>query len=98
MESAGSGEIGEVLHLAKSGRLVIRLRQGVAAKPGQMLIDEGGKKIGKIVELLGPVRAPYASVMPLADRVGKLAGAKVYDGGFSERKHRDSSRLRKRSR
>ena len=98
MELARSGEMGEILHLAKSGRLIIRIRQGVAPRAGQLLLDNAGKRIGKIVELIGPVSAPYASVMPLSDRANKLTGLKVYDGGFSERTTRGVRPTHKRGR
>ena len=86
MESTRAGEIGEVLHLAKSGRIIVKVRQGAAANPGQLLVDATGRRVGKVVELLGPVRAPYASVIPLTDKPSRLAGSKVFDGGMAERK------------
>ena len=75
--------MGEIIHLAKSGRLVVKVRDGALPKPGQMLLDGAGKRIGKVVELMGPVRAPYASVIPMIDKPGRLPGTKVYDGGFA---------------
>ena len=61
-------QVGVLSHQAKSGRLIIRLSKEV--KPGVVLLDEGGRKLGRIVELIGPVRAPYASVAALG-RAGK---------------------------
>ncbi|MGI0019878.1 MAG: H/ACA ribonucleoprotein complex subunit GAR1 [Nitrososphaera sp.] len=76
------GEIGEIMHLAKSGRLIVKLNaQGAGIKPGELLVDAAGRRVGKIVELLGPVSAPYASVIPMTDRTARLAGAKVFAGG-----------------
>ncbi|MEO9362649.1 MAG: Gar1/Naf1 family protein [Nitrososphaera sp.] len=76
------GEIGEVMHLAKSGRLIVKLNvAGKGIRPGEVLIDSAGRRVGKIVELIGPVSAPYASVIPMTDRTARLTGAKVFAGG-----------------
>ena len=63
------------MHQAKSGRLIIRLTREV--RPGVSLLDGNGKKLGKIMELLGPVRAPYASLAVVSSRLGK-AGDPVF--------------------
>ncbi len=76
------GEIGEVIHLAKSGRLIVKLNvAGVSIKAGELLVDGSGKRVGKVAELLGPISAPYASVIPMTDRTSKLVGAKIFSGG-----------------
>lgn len=80
----GVGEvIGEVMHLAKSGRLIVKLKAPSGAKPGELLTDGAGRRVGKIIELIGPVSAPYASVIPMTDRTARLVGAKVFSGGSS---------------
>jgi RNA-binding protein len=70
-------EIGEVLHKAKSGRLIIKL--GTRVEPGSVLLDVKGRKAAKVVELIGPVVNPYASAIPASDREGK-DGQKLYSG------------------
>jgi len=45
-----------------------------------ILLDEKGRKLGKVVELMGPVRAPYASVVPATSRAGK-AGDPAFVAG-----------------
>jgi len=72
-------EVGEVLHIAKSGRLIVKLTQKV--NPGDVLVDAKGKKVAKVVELIGSVKLPYASAIPLTDRIKKYVGTKVYRGG-----------------
>ena len=59
-------EVGEVLHRARSGRLIIRLNGRV--EPGSVLLDSKGRKAAKVVELIGPVSRPYASAAPASDR------------------------------
>ena len=52
---------------------------------GDILLDAKGKKVAKVIEIIGPVDAPYASTVALADRVKKYIGSKVY---LKERKRR----------
>ena len=83
------GEIGEILHLAKSGRLIVKLSTaGAGIRPGELLVDAAGKRVGKVSELIGPVSAPYASVIPMTDRTARLVGAKVFAGGQAPRLHK----------
>ncbi len=72
-------EVGEILHIAKSGRVIIKLSQKV--NTGEVLVDSKGKKVARVVELMGPVRAPYASAVPMTDRIKKYVGTKIYKGG-----------------
>lgn len=76
-------ELGEVMHLSKSGRIIVRLQKdGKQIKSGgQLLVDASGKRIGKVIEVIGPVKAPYASVAPFTDRIKKIIGTNVFDGG-----------------
>ena len=68
--------VGEVLHLASSGRVIIKLTKPV--RDGQLLIDETGRKIAKVSEMIGPVDAPYASAAPLTNNIQKYIGKKVF--------------------
>ncbi len=72
-------EVGEISHIAKSGRVIIKLSQKVDS--GEVLVDSKGKKVARVVELIGPVRAPYASAVPMTDRITKYVGTKIYKGG-----------------
>ncbi|MBI2183820.1 MAG: hypothetical protein HYU39_02550 [Thaumarchaeota archaeon] len=69
-------KIGEVLHLAKSGSLIIKALGEV--HQGAILVDEKGRKIGKVVETIGPVKSPYLSVTLLTDKNKKMQGSKVF--------------------
>ena len=81
------------MHLAKSGRLIVKLNAAGAesVKAGGLLIDGSGRRVGKVAELLGPVKTPYASVITMTDRTSRLVGSKVFGGGFAK-KPRDRSR------
>jgi rRNA processing protein Gar1 len=73
--------IGEVIHLAGSGRFVVKLFEaGFRVRSGEILYDESGRRTGKVIETIGPVSAPYASVLPLIDRPKKAVGAKLFSG------------------
>jgi len=76
-------EVGEILHIAKSGRVIVKLSQKVNS--GDILVDSKGKKVARVVELIGPVKAPYASAIPMTDRISKLVGTKMYRGGGRKR-------------
>jgi len=69
-------EVGRVLHLASSGRVIIRLSKII--DEGQILCDEKSAKIAKVTELIGPVSQPFASAIPLTNNVRKITGKKVF--------------------
>ena len=69
-------EVGEIMHLANSGRVIIKL--SIEIKEGQLLCNESNQKIAKVTELIGPVRNPYASAIPLTNNLKKITGMKVF--------------------
>jgi RNA-binding protein len=70
-------KVGVVLHLAKSGRLIVK-SSVIDIKVGTILYDIKGKRVAKVAEVFGPVKEPYLSCIPLTDRVKKLEGQEVY--------------------
>ena len=88
------GAIGEVIHLAKSGRVILKLYgSSHQVKTGEVLVDENGRRVGKVIEMLGPVASAYASVSPLTDRANRLVGTKMFSSGmFSHRIDSDTKR------
>ncbi|MEM2883050.1 MAG: Gar1/Naf1 family protein [Nitrososphaerales archaeon] len=70
-------KVGLVLHLAKSGRLIVKATTS-NIKVGAIIIDANGRKVAKVAEVFGQVKAPYLSCIPLSDRVKKLEGKEVY--------------------
>ena len=71
-------EVGIILHQAKSGRLIVRLSKHV--QPGSVILDERGRKLGTVMELLGPTRSPYASVALATSKSGR-ADDRAYING-----------------
>lgn len=69
-------KLGQVLHQAKSGNLIVKTE--TLLKPSISVFDTSGKKIGFVIETFGPVSSPYVSVKPTTDRVRKLVGEQLY--------------------
>ena len=69
-------EVGEIIHLASSGRVIVRLSK--ILKEGQILCDEKSSKVAKVTEMIGPVAKPYASAIPLTNSVKKYVGKKSF--------------------
>ena len=69
-------EIGEILHLASSGRVIIQLSEKVPE--GQILCDKRGTKVAKVMEMIGPVGKPLASAAPLTNNIKRYSGQSVY--------------------
>ena len=69
-------EVGEILHLANSGRVIVRLSKVI--KEGQVLCDKNSQKIGRVTELIGPINRPFASAIPLTNNLKKINGMKVF--------------------
>ena len=69
-------EVGEVLHIANSGRVIVRLSKEI--KEGQVLCDKNNQKIGRVTELIGPIKNPFASAIPLTNNLKKISGVKVF--------------------
>ncbi len=71
-------QVGVLEHQAKSGRLIVKLSREV--RPGVFLIDGDRRRIGKVIELIGPVKAPYASLAVVSSRLGKAGDPAFVEG------------------
>jgi len=71
-------QVGVLMHRAKSGRLVVKLSREV--RPGAFLFDKEKRKLGKVIELIGPVRAPYASIAVVSSRTGNAGDPAFVEG------------------
>jgi len=87
-------EVGEILHLATSGRVIVRLSKTVVQD--QILCDENSTKVAKVTELIGPVAKPYASAMSLTNNIKKFVGKKMFAFEIpSAKKHKENRRKQK---
>ena len=64
------------MHLAASGRVIIQLSKELVE--GQILCDENGTRVAKVMEMIGPVKKPFASAMPLTNSIKKYIGKSVF--------------------
>ena len=64
------------MHIANSGRVIVRLSKEI--KEGQVLCDKNNQKIGRVTELIGPIKNPFASAIPLTNNLKKISGVKVF--------------------
>tara|TARA_B100001013_G_C24212013_1_gene285677 strand:- start:162 stop:392 length:231 start_codon:yes stop_codon:yes gene_type:complete len=72
--------IGSILHLSKSGRFIIKSDQksDQEVEIGMWILDKNGKKIAKVHEVIGSVKSPYISAIPLEKHITKVIGKAVY--------------------
>jgi RNA-binding protein len=72
-------ELGTILHVARSGRIIIRVNTDSSKiKSTGVLVDSSGLRIGRILEIFGPVFSPYASVLPSRNKFAGIIGKKVF--------------------
>ena len=64
------------MHLAGSGRVIIQLSDTLSE--GVILCDEKGTRVAKVMELIGPVKRPFASATPLTNNIKKYIGKAVF--------------------
>ncbi len=69
-------EVGEILHLAGSGRVIIELSTELVE--GVILCDKKGDRIAKVNEMIGPIKRPFASATPLTNNIKKYVGKNVF--------------------
>tara|TARA_Y100000310_G_scaffold32794_1_gene31048 strand:- start:232 stop:492 length:261 start_codon:yes stop_codon:yes gene_type:complete len=69
-------EVGEIMHIASSGRVIVKLSQDTNHE--KILCDEKGVRLARISELIGPVSMPYASATSLTNNIKKFVGKKVF--------------------
>ena len=70
--------LGKVLHLSKSGNLLLRLEQYPVPMIGAQVCDYKIRSVGVVNNILGPVKTPYVSVKPVANVDGALVGRVLY--------------------
>ena len=87
-------EVGEILHLAASGRVIIQLSDELSE--GVILCDQKGTRVAKVMELIGPVRRPFASASPLTNNIKKHIGKSVFATEYSPATTQKKIRRRKK--
>ena len=82
------------MHLAGSGRVIIQLSKELVE--GQILTDAKGTRVAKVMELIGPVRRPFASASPLTNNIKKYIGKNVFADDKSPANTKKKNRRRKK--
>jgi len=59
---------------------------------GVILVDSKGRRFGRVAEVIGPVRTPYASCIPLTDKVSRGSEAKLFVIGEGDKSGRSRTR------
>ena len=74
-------KLGKVSHLTHRGPV---LRAEHVPGLGGAVFDEAGERVGSVLDLFGPVAAPYAVIKPVRGltraRLGELVGRALYMG------------------
>ena len=70
--------LGKVLHLSKSGNLILRLEQNPVPTIVAQVCDYKLRNIGLVNNILGPVKGPYVSVKSTTSVEGTLEGRVLY--------------------
>ncbi|MET1102005.1 MAG: Gar1/Naf1 family protein, partial [Pyrodictiaceae archaeon] len=66
-------KLGEVLHVAKNGYIVIKLEVGDKLPPlGVKVYDEYHRELGQLFDIIGPTKQPYGVVKPADKSVREL--------------------------
>ncbi len=57
--------LGYFLHVSSSGRIIAKLTLPRPPRIGTKVFNSQGRFIGRITDVIGPVRAPYVVIKPL---------------------------------
>jgi len=74
----GLRRIGKVLHVMKSGDLILRSDSDFAPRIGDRVYDPNLREVGVVADVFGPVSSPYVAVRPLVDDPTPLVGKILY--------------------
>jgi RNA-binding protein len=61
--------LGYFLRISPSGRIIVKLSTPSPPRLGSKVFSSRGELIGVVVDVIGPVKAPYAVVKPVKQEV-----------------------------
>ncbi len=70
--------LGYFIHITASGKILVKLTVPRPPRLGSRVFDRNGRYIGRVVDIIGPVRSPYVLVKPI-----KESNLEPYDILFS---------------
>jgi len=68
--------LGLILHVTPSRNVIAKIEN--IPRIGETVVDENLKPVGKVLDILGPVSSPYATIAPMIRDPEKLANKTVY--------------------
>jgi len=69
-------KIGRILHYTKYKLFVVEASEALSLN--NVVYDNRKKKIGIVVDVIGPINKPYLVLKPLVDKPEKYVGKEVY--------------------
>ncbi len=71
--------LGTTLHVSRSsGNLILRAER--RARIGDAVLDRGGRRVGTVFDLFGPVSSPFVAVRPGVDGPERYVGEPLFLG------------------
>lgn len=73
--------IGRVLHVARSGELVLRSESDLAPRIGDKAYGSDLREVGVISDVFGPAASPFVAIRPSVEDPSRLVGEALYVKG-----------------
>lgn len=71
--------LGKVLHISKRGSIILRTDKTPPVGNRSLVLDKKAQEVGTIIDVFGPVNAPYVAVRPKKKTdPQKLVGQMLY--------------------
>jgi RNA-binding protein len=68
--------LGLILHVTPSRSIIVKIEN--LPRIGETVVDENLKPVGRVLDILGPVSSPYATVAPSVRDPERLANKMAY--------------------
>ncbi len=70
--------LGYFIHVTPSKKLLVKIAGKRPPRIGTRVVTSSGEIIGKVVDIIGPIAAPYAVVKPLRDELRIAPYEEIY--------------------
>ncbi len=72
--------VGRVLHISRSSGNLIVEAEGKEVRIGEAVFDRGGRRVGSVFDIFGPVDSPFMSVKTRLKDPERLVGKELFRG------------------
>ncbi len=69
-------KVGRIIHYTKYRLFVVEANEAISLN--NSVFDDRKRKIGIVVDVIGPINKPYLVLKPLVDKPEKYVGKEVY--------------------